>query len=98
MSARNSEILWKVPHRTQHRIGNQTAEAAQRTIQHDVTEVMQQLNIRLAIAILNDLIDHFNSSRRSDPARSTLATRFIRAEFHRETGHLCHIDLIVESD
>ena len=33
---------------------------------------MEQLNVGFAIAVLNNLVDHFNSTRRSDPARMHL--------------------------
>src|SRR4029450_5498604 len=73
-------------------------EAAQRSIEQRIAQVVEQREIGVPVDALYDATDHPAAPRGADAARRALAARLNRTELHRVAGHLRHIDGVVECD
>src|SRR5262245_61280300 len=64
----NPEISREMPDGTHDRVGDQTSQPAERTVEHNVAEIPQKVEVSHPIAVLDDLVDHFHTARRANPA------------------------------
>src|ERR1700722_7448332 len=88
---RLGEILAEMIERAKHRHGSQPAESAERAVGHDLAKIAQQLDVLLAIAVRDDLVDGLHATGRTDPAGRALAAAFLGAELHGEAGLARHV-------
>src|SRR5580704_12201335 len=93
---RLGEILTEMIERAKHRHGSQPAESAERTVRHDLAKIAQQLDVLLAVAASDDLVDGLHAAGRTDPAWRALAAAFLGAERKSEAGLARHVDAVVE--
>src|SRR3984885_1253123 len=93
---RLGEILAEMIERAKHRHRSKPAQSAERAVCHHLAKIAQQLDVLLAIAAGNDLIDGLHAPGRTDPAGRAFAAAFLGAELHGETGLARHIDAVVK--
>src|ERR1700722_20021363 len=95
---RLGEILAEMIERAKHWHGRQASESAKRAVRHDLAKIAQQLDVLLAVAAGNDLVDGLDPARRTDPAGRALAAAFLGAKFHGEASLAGHVNAVVEND
>src|SRR5579864_8397649 len=95
---RLGEILAEMIERAHDWHGNEPAESAQRTVGHHLAKIAQQLDVLLAVAAGDDLVDRLHPANRTDPAGRALAAAFLGAEVEREAGLTRHVHAVVEND
>src|SRR5689334_20947212 len=78
------EIFREVADRTLDRIRGQPAQGAERSVDHGVAEIVEQLQVLLAVLAGDDAVDHLDAAGRADPAGRALAAGFHGAELHGE--------------
>src|SRR5688572_6159427 len=90
------EVLWEVTHRAEHRVGRQASQQAERRLRHRLTKLFEQLDVLHAIAVLDDLVDNFDTSGGADAAGCALAAALDGAKLHGEPRLSCHIHSVVK--
>ena len=86
----------KCSERRAHRHRGETAHRAQRSVGHQLAEVVEQREVRVAVLAGADPVDHLDAADRADAAGRALAARLLGAELHGEAGHAGHVDGVVE--
>ena len=91
------EVFREMVQRGQHRVRRHAAQRAQRSAQHGVAQVSQQVHLLLVLgAARGDLVQRLDAAHRADAAGRALATGFDGAEFHGVARHAGHVDGVVE--
>src|SRR3954454_18869413 len=78
------EVLTEVAQRTADRHRRETAHRTQGALHHDLAKILQDNQIRTAVLVGDDPVDHLDASDRADPAGRALAAGLLGAELHRE--------------
>src|ERR1700722_8300785 len=93
---RLGEILAEMIERAEHRHGREAAERAERAVGHDLAKIAQQLDVLLAVAASDDLVDGLHAAGRNDPAWRARAAACLGAEHKSEASLARHVDTVVE--
>src|SRR5271165_3863721 len=93
---RLGEIFAEVVESAEDRQWREPAERAERPVRQDFAEVAQKLDVLLAVAAGQYLVDRLSAAGRSNAARGALAAAFLGAEFEGEARLAREIDGVVE--
>ena len=82
----------------QHGVGRCLAQTAQCRVLDRIAEVDQPLNVPLPAFPFADTVQYFQHPLRADPARRTLAARFVLHELEEESRHVHHARVLIHHD
>src|SRR6202008_3141241 len=77
------EVLLEVIQGAQHRVGGESAQGAERAVDHRVAEIAQQHGVFFSFLIPDNSVDHLDPAGGADAARRALAAGLDGAELHR---------------
>ena len=92
------EVLAEVSHSAPNGHRREAAHRAQRAVGHDLAEVLEEGQVRVAVLTADDPIDDLDATHGAHATGRALAARLLGAELHREPRLLRHVDGVVEHD